>query len=133
MTTTPPVTLGQVLAPVRGKIALTALAGLVASGFSLLPAVAITAIAEGTVTHTLTARAAWLWLGAVVVGLTLGHVIAMSSTGWAHDVESAFRTELRVRIARHLARLPLGWHTNESSGRTKVLITEDTKIGRAHV
>lgn len=126
MTTTPPVTLGQVLAPVRGKIALTALAGLVASGFSLLPAVAITAIAEGTVTHTLTARAAWLWLGAVVVGLTLGHVIAMSSTGWAHDVESAFRTELRVRIARHLARLPLGWHTNESSGRTKVLITEDT-------
>lgn len=126
MTTTPPVTLGQVLAPVRGKIALTALGGLVASGFSLLPAVAITAIAEGTVTHTLTARAAWLWLGAVVVGLTLGHVIAMSSTGWAHDVESAFRTELRVRIARHLARLPLGWHTNESSGRTKVLITEDT-------
>ena len=126
MTTTPPVTLGQVLAPVRGKIALTALAGLVASGFSLLPAVAITAIAEGAVTHTLTARAAWLWLGAVVVGLTLGHVIAMSSTGWAHDVESAFRTELRVRIARHLARLPLGWHTNESSGRTKVLITEDT-------
>ena len=126
MTTTPPVTLGQVLAPVRGKIALTALAGLVASGFSLLPAVAITAIAEGAVTHTLTTRTAWLWLGAVVVGLTLGHVIAMSSTGWAHDVESAFRTELRVRIARHLARLPLGWHTNESSGRTKVLITEDT-------
>ena len=126
MTTTPPVTLGQVLAPVRGKIALTALAGLVASGFSLLPAVAITALAEGAVTHPLTARAAWLWLGAVVVGLTLGHVIAMSSTGWAHDVESAFRTELRVRIARHLARLPLGWHTNESSGRTKVLITEDT-------
>ncbi|MCL3778423.1 MULTISPECIES: ABC transporter ATP-binding protein [unclassified Actinomyces] len=124
--TAPPVTLRQVLAPVTGKIALTTLAGVIASGFSLLPAVAVTALAEGAVTSTLTARAAWLWLGAVVVGLTLGHLIAMSSTGWAHDVESAFRTELRLRIARHLSRLPLGWHTNESSGRTKVLITEDT-------
>lgn len=125
-TTAAPATLRQVLAPVSGKIALTALAGLIASGFSLLPAVAVTALAEGAVAHTLTAHEAWRWLGAVILGLTLGHVIAMLSTGWAHDVESAFRTQLRLRIARHLSRLPLGWHTNESSGRTTVLITEDT-------
>ncbi|QPL05922.1 MULTISPECIES: ABC transporter ATP-binding protein [Actinomyces] len=124
--TAPPITLRRVLAPVSGKIALTALAGVIAAGFSLLPAIAVTALAEGAVAGTLTPRAAWLWLGAVVVGLTLGHLIGMSSTSWAHIVESAFRTELRLTIARHLSRLPLGWHTNESSGRTKVLITEDT-------
>ncbi|SPT53389.1 Iron import ATP-binding/permease protein IrtA [Actinomyces bovis] len=114
------------LAPVRGATALTALAETLASAFTLLPAVGVTAVAEAAVAGTLTARAAWTWLGAVVLGLTLGHAIAMAATGWAHDVESAFRTTLRGRIVRHLARLPLGWHTNESSGRTKVLITEDT-------
>lgn len=37
-----------------------------------------------------------------------------------------FRTDLRHRIAVLLARLPLGWHTQESSGRVRSTITEDT-------
>lgn len=118
--------LRDVLAPVTGAICLTVVGGVAASAFSLLPPVAVAHLAELAVTGDLTPRSAWPWLLAVAIGLTLGHLIGIWSTSWAHDVEDVFRTGLRRRIVRHLSHLPLGWHTNESSGRTKVLITEDT-------
>ncbi|WP_165867105.1 ABC transporter ATP-binding protein [Schaalia canis] len=128
-TTTPdakkPSPLATMLHPVRTKMLLAFVAGLVGSALSLLPAIGITAIAEGLLAGTLTSRAAWGWFAAIAAGVILSHLVLFTSTGWAHIVEGHFRHDLRTLVARHLARLPLGWHTEESSGRVHTIISED--------
>ena len=99
---------------------------LVGAALGLLPAIGVTALAQRALAGTLTAAAAWGWVAAIAVGLMGGHMIYLWGTGYAHRVELRFRTDLRRRIAVQLARLPLGWHTEESSGRVRSTITEDT-------
>lgn len=124
-----PSPLSTLLRPVRAKMVAAFSAGLVGSALSLLPAVGITAIAEGLLAGTLTSGAAWGWFAAIAAGVFLSHLVLFTSTGWAHIVEGHFRHDLRTRVTRHLARLPLGWHTEESSGHVHTIISEDvTKI-----
>ncbi|MDU0349171.1 ABC transporter ATP-binding protein [Actinomyces sp. MRS3W] len=124
----PPSALGlrELLSPVIGSIAMAFLAGLVSAALGLLPAVGVTVLAERALSSTLTPSAAWPWVAGIAVGLLGGHLIYLLGTGYAHRVELRFRTQLRSRITILLARLPLGWHTEESSGRVRSAITEDT-------
>ncbi|WP_175954450.1 ABC transporter ATP-binding protein [Schaalia sp. Marseille-Q2122] len=117
--------LSTLLRPVRGKMITAFVAGMIGAALSLLPAIGITAIAEGLLAGTLTSGAAWAWFAAIAAGVFLSHLVLFSSTGWAHIVEGHFRHDLRTRVARHLARLPLGWHSEESSGRVHTIISED--------
>ena len=121
-----PIGLKGLLAPVLPAIGLAFACGAVGAALGLLPAIGVTALAQRALAGTLTAAAAWGWVAAIAVGLMGGHMIYLWGTGYAHRVELRFRTDLRRRIAVQLARLPLGWHTEESSGRVRSTITEDT-------
>lgn len=118
--------LAELLRPVAPSIALAFGCGLVAAALGLVPAIGVTALAERALDGTLRADTAWPWLAGIAVGLLGGHMLHLWGTGYAHRVELRFRTDLRHRIAVLLARLPLGWHTQESSGRVRSTITEDT-------
>ena len=120
------IALKQLLGPVRPSIVLAFCCGMAGAALGLLPAIGVTALAQQALAATLTARTAWAWVAAISVGLMGGHMIYLWGTGYAHRVELRFRTDLRRRIAVQLARLPLGWHTEESSGRVRSTITEDT-------
>ena len=120
------IALKQLLGPVRPSIVLAFCCGMAGAALGLLPAIGVTALAQQALAATLTARTAWAWVAAISVGLMGGHMIYLWGTGYAHRVELRFRTDLRRRIAVVLARLPLGWHTEESSGRVRSTITEDT-------
>ncbi|MDC4232166.1 ABC transporter ATP-binding protein/permease [Actinomyces sp. B33] len=121
--------LSRLLRPVRTMMIAVFAAGFLASAFTLMAPIAVTALASRALDATLDAPTAWLCLAAIAVGFAASHLIVLAATGRAHIVESAFRHDLRSRIAHHLARLPLGWHTAESSGRVRTIVSEDvTKI-----
>lgn len=124
-----PITLGSVLAPVRRPMFFAFMGGVVGAGLSLLPAIGLTFIADALFKGQLSASAAWAWFAVIAGGVILSHMVLLGSTGYAHIVEGRFRHQLRRRIARHIGRLPLGWHTEESSGTVHTIISEDvTKI-----
>lgn len=123
-------TLASLLHPVKGTIALVFTAGFIAAGFALVPPIAITILATHALAGALTPMLAWTSLVAAVGGMVASHLLHKGATGHAHIVESQFRHDLRSRIARHVARLPLGWHTAESSGRVRTVIVED--VTRIH-
>lgn len=124
-----PITLSSLLRPVRKAMLLATAGGLVGAALSLLPTIGLTAIADALLTGQLTARVAWTWFGIIAAGVFLSHLVLLGSTGYAHIVEGRFRHGLRRRIAHHIGRLPLGWHTEESSGKVHTIISEDvTKI-----
>ncbi|VEG30014.1 ABC transporter ATP-binding protein [Actinomyces howellii] len=118
--------LAVLLRPVAPSIALAFGCGLVAAAAGLLPAVGVTTLSEHALAGTLTPATAWPWLAGIAVGLLGGHTAYMLGTGHAHRVEASFRTDLRRRVARLMTRVPLGWHTEESSGRVRTALSEDT-------
>lgn len=120
-----PITLGDLLRPVRKPMFVAFAAGLVGSALSLLPAIGLTAIADALLTGQLSASFAWTWFGIICAGVFASHMVLLGATGFAHIVEARFRHELRRRITRHIGQLPLGWHTEESSGKVHALISED--------
>ncbi|MDO4791730.1 MAG: ABC transporter ATP-binding protein [Buchananella hordeovulneris] len=122
--------LGALLAPVKTPMLLSVVSGFLAAGLGLVPVIALTFFAEEVVAGSVTTTLAWACLGATAAGFVLSHLLHAGATGYVHKVESAFRHQLRSKILRHLARLPLGWHNEESSGRMRTIITED--VTRIH-
>ena len=101
----------------------------VAAAFGLLPAISLTHLARAALAGPVAAGTLWKCLALVAAGFAFSHLLHMHATGYAHGIEFAFRRDLRARILRHLALLPLGWHNKESSGRMRTLVAEDaTKI-----
>ncbi|QWW19275.1 ABC transporter ATP-binding protein [Schaalia sp. 19OD2882] len=122
-------TLSDILRPVSSTMKAVFALGFIASGFTLLAPIAVTQLSHSALAGNLTATSVWFWLAMIVLGFVASHLIATGATGHAHMVESKFRYDLRSRIARHMGRLPLGWHTSEASGRVRTIISEDvTKI-----
>ncbi|WP_371176631.1 ABC transporter ATP-binding protein [Buchananella felis] len=122
--------LQDLLEPVRKQMGLSMALGFLAAAFGLVPVVALTYLAERAVAGTATPTVAWTALALTAAGFILSHLLHGGATGFVHRVESAYRHQLRSRILRHLARLPLGWHNEESSGRMRTLVTED--VTRIH-
>lgn len=119
--------LWALLGSTRKTIAFTIVAGFISAAFGLLPPIAVTILVMQAVDGRLSATSAGWALGAIAVGFILSHLLHKSATGHAHVVEARYRRELRQRILIHLARLPLGWHSTESSGRVRTLVEEDVK------
>ncbi|MDO4888847.1 MAG: ABC transporter ATP-binding protein [Actinomycetaceae bacterium] len=119
-------TLADFLKPVRGQMILVFLCGFISAALKLVPAIGVTVLAERALDGNLSSEQAWRWMLGIGVSLIVGHAIYLAATGYAHRVEATFRRNLRQRILDHMARLPLGWHSNESSGRVRTLVAEDT-------
>ncbi|MBL3564820.1 ABC transporter ATP-binding protein [Rhodovulum sulfidophilum] len=106
-------------------IALSAVLATTAVALELVPVWAIwravTALAADEAGAALFARLALLTLAAVVAGYTLlGLAMALS-----HLAAYRLIHALRLALARHLARLPMGWFLGKRSGGAKKLIVDE--------
>ncbi|KUL43439.1 ABC transporter ATP-binding protein [Streptomyces regalis] len=112
--------LGDLLAPVRGRLIAAVVAQAAAAVCSMIPFIAVAELARallasGGPDESRAWAAAWTAVAALVARLVLYATAGVLT----HHADADFQLGLRRRIARHLGRLPLGWFTENSSGEVK--------------
>ncbi|WP_331770928.1 ABC transporter ATP-binding protein/permease (plasmid) [Embleya sp. NBC_00888] len=118
--------LGEVLAPVRGRLAIGAGLQVVGSAAGLTPYVAVAEIARELLAAGPTDRATvWWWVLAAVVGLLLRTACAGVAYTITHYADADTGLLVRRRLAERLGRVPLGWFSARGSGRVKRLLQDD--------
>ncbi|MET9969834.1 ABC transporter ATP-binding protein [Streptomyces sp. NPDC006356] len=118
--------LGDLLAPVRGRLLAAVVAQAAAAVCSMVPFIAVAELARallasGGPDEGRAWAAAWTAVAALVARLVL-YAVAGALT---HYADADLQLGLRRRIARHLGRLPLGWFTENSSGEVKKAAGDD--------
>ena len=56
--------------------------------------------------------------------MVLRYILIMGATGYAHNVEAAFRATTRRRILAKMDKLPLGWFDEHTSGRVRNTVSD---------
>ncbi|GAA1786520.1 ABC transporter ATP-binding protein/permease [Leucobacter iarius] len=115
----------RLLAPLRPKLVAAGVAQGIVTLLQLAPFVLIVELARLLLGG---AEASRLWaLGGWAIGLmAAGVVLSTALLVWTHAVDARFERELRQRLLRKLARVPLGWFDARGSGRVKQLVQDDT-------
>ena len=112
--------LGDLLAPVRGRLIAAVVAQAAAAVCSMIPFIAVAELARallasGGPDEGRAWAAAWTAVAALVARLVLYATAGVLT----HHADADLQLGLRRRIARHLGRVPLGWFTENSSGEVK--------------
>ncbi|GAA4084139.1 ABC transporter ATP-binding protein/permease [Nonomuraea soli] len=115
----------RLLAPVRGKLVLAAAVQAVVSLLQLAPYLLLIELcrrilADGMGAAGLTELGVW-----ALILLGAGTTLAGALVAVMHVVDARFGHEVRRRVVGKLARLPLGWFTDRSSGRVKQAVQGD--------
>lgn len=127
--------IGQVLAPVRGRLAAAALLAAVGAVLTLVPLAGMAHIARlalgadagmggqgmPAISQVVAASLACLFAGMALVS---------ASELVAHLADNHLTHQLREAAVERLARVPLGWFTSRSSGEVKQAMQDD--IGTLH-
>ena len=99
-----------------------------AAGFLIIAAVCLAVFwaIDGTLANQGLAKALWLaaWLVGAIFIKGLGSYL---STASAHKVAFEFLRQTRWRLAKHLARLPLGAFDQHNTGQMKKILWEDVE------
>jgi sulfate-transporting ATPase len=101
--------LREILRPFRGRLYLAVALQAVAGVCSLLPLIALAHLADSLRQAPPLAASAMAWVVLAVVASAVwlcGQTLALHLT---HQVDADLCDRLRVRLAEHLQRLPLGW------------------------
>lgn len=91
----------------------------------LAPFVLLVELSRRLLTGADTAQLWTIGIWAVVL-LGAGVLLASALLLWLHWVDARFARDLRQRLLRKLARLPLGWFDARGSGQVKQLVQDDT-------
>lgn len=123
----------------RGQLALSGLLSAVGNAAGLIPYLVIYFIAvEVLGTPFAEVDAGWLWtLGGIALGAV---VLKAAATGLAlyvsHVAAYSILYDLRIALAEHMGRLPLGYFSTRTTGQIKKVIHEDVEQleeGLAHM
>ncbi|MFI6481127.1 ABC transporter ATP-binding protein/permease [Nonomuraea sp. NPDC050663] len=115
----------RLLAPVRGKLTLAAAFQAVVSLLQLAPYLLLIELCRRILADGMGAAGlAGLGVWALVL-LGAGTTLAGALVAVMHVVDARFGHEVRRRVVGKLARLPLGWFTERSSGRVKQAVQGD--------
>ncbi|QOV33348.1 ABC transporter ATP-binding protein [Streptomyces ferrugineus] len=118
--------LGELIAPIRGRLTAAILAQSAAAVCSMIPFIAVAELARallapGGPDEGRAWTAAWTAVGALVARLVLYAAAGVLT----HHADADLQLDLRRRLARHLGRVPLGWFTDNSSGEVKKAAADD--------
>ncbi|MGC9539628.1 ABC transporter ATP-binding protein [Streptomyces sp. UG1] len=118
--------LGELIAPIRGRLTAAILAQAAAAVCSMIPFIAVAELARallapGGPDEGRAWAAAWTAVGALVARLVLYATAGVLT----HHADADLQLDLRRRLARHLGRVPLGWFTDNSSGEVKKAAADD--------
>lgn len=122
--------LGAFVARRRALLALSGLCATLGTLLGLVPLYAIYRIALltfGAEPGAVSAGAV-LWLALACVGAALARgVLLMGATSLSHAAAYDILYDMRIALARQLARLPLGFFSDTTTGRIKKVIHEDVE------
>jgi ATP-binding cassette, subfamily B, bacterial IrtA/YbtP len=114
----------ELTAPVRRRLAVAALLAGAGSALGLLPYVAVAEIARRLLADGASAQV-WPWIVAGALGGAGRLGLLVTGSLIAHYADADLQRHLRARLARHLARVPLGWFGGKGSGELKKVMDDD--------
>ncbi|WP_216899224.1 ABC transporter ATP-binding protein [Nocardia alni] len=110
---------------VRGPVTVAAIAESVSAVLAVVPVIATVEIA-GLLLNGHASRAhLWTWVAVAAVALVAAALCRIASSVLAHLADADLSLSLRMRLAEHLARLPLGWYSSDAAGKTKAVVQDD--------
>ncbi|WP_084506458.1 ABC transporter ATP-binding protein [Nocardia violaceofusca] len=117
----------QVLAPVNGALSLASLVVVVSSICAVVPFILIVEACRELLSAPIDKDRVWTLVIAAVVVLVLRGLLQAAALVWTHMVDAKFQLTLRQLLAAKLARVPLGWFTDRSSGEVKKFLQDDVE------
>ncbi|GAA1005943.1 ABC transporter [Acrocarpospora pleiomorpha] len=116
--------LGQLLAPVRGRLWAAAGLQVVAAVAGLVPYVMVAELARELLGAGDAGRA-WAIVGVAVVAVVVRIVTMGAAVTVTHLADAGLQLRLRRGIVAKLGTVPLGWFTARSSGAVKTAVQDD--------
>ncbi|RRS01267.1 ABC transporter ATP-binding protein [Glycomyces terrestris] len=114
----------ELIRPVRGRILAGSALAFAGSALGLLPYAAIAEIARLLLQGGGTA-AVWTWAAAGAGGVAARLGLLVTAGLITHYADADLQRLLRLRLARHLATVPLGWFSGRGSGALKKAMDDD--------
>lgn len=96
------------------------------AALTVVPYIALVEMARGLLAGEPPSRA-WLCLAVALVAMLVRLFTYMGALGATHLAEANLRNELRHALVAKLGKVPLGWYTQNSSGRIRQAIVNDTR------
>ena len=96
-----------------------------ATASELVPIWAVYRVIDAAIAGTLDWNFALLHAGFALAGVLIGYALLALALGLSHIVAFDAIYRLRLAIARHMARLPLGYFTSRKSGDAKKLVIDE--------
>ncbi|MFF3566755.1 ABC transporter ATP-binding protein [Nocardia jiangxiensis] len=112
-------------AQVRGPVTVAAVAESASAALAVVPVIATVNIAGLILDGGASRTHLWVWVLVAAVALVLGALCSIASSIVAHRADADLGLSLRMRLAGHLARLPLGWYSSDAAGKTKAVVQDD--------
>lgn len=109
----------------RNRMCGAVVLAIIAVGFEMIPILSAHQAAVAAVRGTLDAAGAAEWALIALTGVILGYAAMGAAIGASHIVAFDVIRRLRFSLARHLARLPLGWFSRLPAGEARKLIVDE--------
>ena len=117
---------GRLLRPIRGVLALACLLQAVSAVAGVAPFVAVAELARVLLAEgPVDVGRAWTIAGLGAGALLVQFVFLLAAGSLTHLADIDFQLDLRQRMAAHLARVPLGWFTLRNAGAVKKALEDD--------
>lgn len=118
--------LGELLAPVKGKLTAAVILEVAASVAAIVPFIAIAELGR-VLTAPAGPEAGELWLIAIIAALALALRLVLIISGGllTHLADIELSLDVRRRLVAHLGSAPLGWFTDRNAGTVRKAIQDD--------
>ncbi|MEM9204542.1 MAG: ABC transporter ATP-binding protein, partial [Actinomycetota bacterium] len=117
--------LGQLIAPVRGKIILACILQAIGAAVGLVPFIAIVELARELFEPDPDSGRLWTIAIIAAVSLIVRIGLMMGALSVTHFADNDFQLHVRRRLADQLGALPLGWFDDHDAGEVKKLVVDD--------
>ncbi|MHA6628689.1 ABC transporter ATP-binding protein [Pseudonocardia sichuanensis] len=115
----------QLLAPIRGRLALAVVLQAVSSALVLAPLIGVGELARILLAAPIDAARAWTVVLTATGLLAAGLALRGAADLTTHLADNTFTLQLRRRLATALSAAPLGWFSEHASGRIKQGMQDD--------
>ena len=115
----------ELLAPLKGVFRLAAVAQVIVALIELVPLVLLVEAARRMLNGAEPSELRPLAVTALVV-LGVGTTLTATLVAVMHVVDARFALTVKQRLVAKLARLPLGWFSDRTSGTVRQLVVDDT-------
>lgn len=117
--------LRRLLAPVRRRLLAACALRAVGAAAAVVPYLAVAELARALLASPTDESRAWLVAWVAVAAGIVRLVASAAASGLSHRADLDLQLHLRRQIARHLARVPLGWFSERRSGEVRTALEDD--------